>query len=170
MGSDAEVLALAGPAMQRIQLRGRPVLPGLCENPIHIIRDGLKFNLELRWDDIKSLADAMVMLRWQVAITPPPQWVRMVGGFSEHQIAERHLPTLDERNKAAPDTPVFILRLYDRALLNGAALRAVGCSGTCSRTPRSPAASSRCFCDRAGTITCASTRGYRGRMRSCRGG
>ena len=26
----------------------------------------------------------------------------------------------------APDTPVFILHLYDRALLNGAALRAVG--------------------------------------------
>ncbi|WP_037000001.1 amidohydrolase family protein, partial [Ectopseudomonas composti] len=36
------------------------------------------------------------------------------------------LPTLDELNKAAPDTPVFVLHLYDRALLNSAALRAVG--------------------------------------------
>ncbi|WP_037005882.1 amidohydrolase family protein, partial [Ectopseudomonas composti] len=36
------------------------------------------------------------------------------------------LPTLDELNKAAPDTPVFVLHLYDRALLNRAALRAVG--------------------------------------------
>ena len=33
---------------------------------------------------------------------------------------------LKEINDAAPDTPVFILRLYDRALLNRAALRAVG--------------------------------------------
>jgi predicted amidohydrolase YtcJ len=33
---------------------------------------------------------------------------------------------LDEINAIAPDTPVFILHLYDRALLNGAALRAVG--------------------------------------------
>ena len=32
--------------------------------------------------------------------------------------------TLDEINRIAPDTPVFILRLYDRALLNAAALRA----------------------------------------------
>jgi len=126
VGSDAEVLTLAGPATQRIDLRGHPVLPGLCDNHIHIIRGGLNFNLELRWDGVKSLSDAMAMLRKQVAITPPPQWVRVVGGFSEHQFAERRLPTLNELNAAAPDTPVFILRLYDRALLNGAALRAVG--------------------------------------------
>ena len=123
-----EVLPLAGPATRHIDLRGHPVLPGLCDNHIHIIRGGLNFNLELRWDGVKSLADAMAMLRRQVAITPPPQWVRVVGGFSEHQFAERRLPTLDELNAAAPDTPVFILRLYDRALLNGAALRAVGYS------------------------------------------
>ena len=36
------------------------------------------------------------------------------------------MPTLDELNQAAPDTPVFVLHLYDRALLNRAALRAVG--------------------------------------------
>jgi predicted amidohydrolase YtcJ len=36
------------------------------------------------------------------------------------------MPTLKEINEAAPDTPVFILRLYDRAMLNAAALRAVG--------------------------------------------
>lgn len=128
VGSDAEVLALAGPATQRIHLHGRPVLPGLCDNHIHIIRGGLNFNLELRWDGVPSLADAMAMLRKQVAVTPPPQWVRVVGGFSEHQFAERRLPTLQELNAAAPDTPVFILRLYDRALLNAAALRAVGYS------------------------------------------
>ena len=68
----------------------------------------------------------MAMLKRQVASTPPPQWVRVVGGFTEHQFAEKRLPTLDEINAAAPETPVFILHLYDRALLNAAALRAVG--------------------------------------------
>jgi predicted amidohydrolase YtcJ len=52
--------------------------------------------------------------------------VRVVGGWSEFQFAERRMPTLDELNQAAPDTPVFVLHLYDRALLNRAALRAVG--------------------------------------------
>jgi predicted amidohydrolase YtcJ len=126
VGSDAEVLALAGPSTRRIDLQGQAVLPGLIDNHLHIIRGGLSFNLELRWDGVPSLADAMALLRAQVAITPAPQWVRVVGGFSEHQFAEKRLPTLDELNAAAPDTPVFILHLYDRALLNGAALRAVG--------------------------------------------
>jgi predicted amidohydrolase YtcJ len=66
------------------------------------------------------------MLKAQVDRTPAPQWVRVVGGFTEHQFAEKRLPTIDELNAIAPDTPVFILHLYDRALLNGAALRAVG--------------------------------------------
>jgi len=126
VGRDHEVMALAGPATRVIDLRGRRVLPGLIDNHLHLIRGGLNFNMELRWDGVRSLADAMAMLKAQVAITPAPQWVRVVGGFTEHQFAEKRLPTLEELNAVAPDTPVFILHLYDRALLNGAALRAVG--------------------------------------------
>ncbi len=126
VGDDRTVMALAGPETRLIDLKGRRVLPGLIDNHLHIIRGGLNFNMELRWDGVRSLADAMAMLKAQVAITPPPQWVRVVGGFTEHQFAEKRLPTLDEINAVAPDTPVFILHLYDRALLNGAALRAVG--------------------------------------------
>lgn len=126
VGRSADVLPLAGTATRVVDLQGRAVLPGLIDNHLHIIRGGLNFNLELRWDGVRSLADAMAMLRQQVAITPAPQWVRVVGGFTEHQFAEKRLPTIDELNAVAPDTPVFILHLYDRALLNGAALRAVG--------------------------------------------
>jgi len=126
VGSAAEVLALAGPSTRVIDVHGRRVLPGLIDNHLHIIRGGLNYNLELRWDGVRSLADAMAMLKAQVAITPAPQWVRVVGGFTEHQFAEKRLPTIDELNAVAPDTPVFLLHLYDRAILNGAALRAVG--------------------------------------------
>src|SRR6266851_10529313 len=126
VGADKEVMALAGPTTKVVDLKGRRVLPGLIDNHLHIIRGGLNFNMELRWDGVRSLSDAMAMLKRQVAITPPPQWVRVVGGFTEHQFAEKRLPTLDEINAVAPETPVFILNLYDRALLNGAALRAVG--------------------------------------------
>ncbi|APW37411.1 amidohydrolase [Rhodoferax koreense] len=126
VGRDHEVMPLAGPHTRVIDLRGKRVLPGLIDNHLHIIRGGLNFNLELRWDGVRSLADAMAMLKRQVDVTPAPQWVRVVGGFTEHQFAEKRLPTIDELNAVAPDTPVFLLHLYDRALLNGAALRAVG--------------------------------------------
>jgi predicted amidohydrolase YtcJ len=126
VGQDHEVMPLAGPDTKVIDLRGKRVLPGLIDNHLHIIRGGLNFNLELRWDGVRSLADAMGMLKRQVDTTPAPQWVRVVGGFTEHQFIEKRLPTIDELNAVAPDTPVFLLHLYDRALLNGAALRAVG--------------------------------------------
>jgi predicted amidohydrolase YtcJ len=126
VGSEKEVLSLAGDGTQIVDLKGQRVLPGLIDNHLHIIRGGLNFNMELRWDGVRSLSDAMSMLKQQVAITPPPQWVRVVGGFTAHQFDEKRLPTIDELNTVAPDTPVFLLHLYDRALLNGAALRAVG--------------------------------------------
>jgi predicted amidohydrolase YtcJ len=115
-----------GDATKVVDLNGRSVVPGLNDSHIHLIRGGLNYNLELRWEGVPSLADALRMLREQALRTPHPQWVRVVGGWTEFQFAERRMPTLEEINAAAPDTPVFILHLYDRALLNQAALRAVG--------------------------------------------
>src|ERR1700719_4252982 len=135
VGSESETMKLRGPSTKVIDLRGRRMLPGLIDNHLHIIRGGLNFNMELRWDGVKSLADAMAMLKRQVAVTPPPQWVRVVGGFTEHQFVEKRLPTIEELNAVAPDTPVFLLHLYDRAILNGAALRAVGYT---KNTPEPP--------------------------------
>ena len=126
VGNDREVLRLAGPNTRLVDLKKKSVLPGLYDNHTHVVRGGLNYNMELRWDGVRSLADAMEMLRRQVAITPAPQWVRVVGGFTEHQFIEKRLPTIEEINAVAPDTPVFLLHLYDRALLNAAALRVVG--------------------------------------------
>jgi len=136
VGQEQDVMPLAGPSTRVIDLKGRRVLPGLIDNHLHIIRGGLNFNMELRWDGVRSLADAMAMLKRQVAVTAPPQWVRVVGGFTAHQFEEKRLPTIEEINAVAPDTPVFLLHLYDRALLNAAALRAVGYT---TDTPDPPA-------------------------------
>jgi predicted amidohydrolase YtcJ len=115
-----------GPSTKVIDLKRRRVIPGLNDSHLHVIRGGLNYNMELRWDGVPSLADALRMLKDQVQRTPRGQWVRVVGGWTEFQFAERRMPTLEEVNAAAPDTPVFILHLYCRALLNKAALRACG--------------------------------------------
>src|SRR5438445_4462938 len=126
IGSDREVMRFRDERTKLIDLNKRIVIPGLNDSHLHLIRGGLNYNLELRWDGVPSLADGLRMLREQAQRTPPGQWVRVVGGWSEVQFAERRMPTLDELNRAAPDTPVFVLHLYDRALLNRAALGAVG--------------------------------------------
>ena len=125
-GNSDEMLRLADPATTVIDAKGRTVIPGLNDSHMHPIRGGLNYNMELRWDGVPSLADALRMLKEQAGRTPAPQWVRVIGGWTEFQFAERRMPTLEEINAVAPDTPVFVLHLYDRALLNGAALHAVG--------------------------------------------
>jgi predicted amidohydrolase YtcJ len=136
-GTSDEVLRQRGPATRVIDARGRTVIPGLNDSHLHLIRGGLNYNLELRWDGVPSLADALRMLREQARRTPAPQWVRVVGGWTEFQFAERRMPTLDEINAVSPDTPVFVLHLYDRAILNRAALQAVGYT---KNTPDPPGA------------------------------
>jgi predicted amidohydrolase YtcJ len=126
IGTDGEVLALKGSDTKVIDVKRHTVIPGLNDSHIHTIRGGLNFNMELRWDGVPSLADALSMLREQALRTAPPQWVRVVGGWNEFQFAERRMPKIAEINEASPEVPVFVLHLYDRAWLNGAALRAVG--------------------------------------------
>ncbi|WP_227793658.1 amidohydrolase [Paenibacillus guangzhouensis] len=126
VGDDAEIMKYVGSSTQVVNANQRMLIPGLNDSHIHLIRGGLNYNLELRWDGVPSVADALRMLKKQVDRTPAPHWVRVVGGWTEFQFIERRMPTLDEINRIAPDTPVFILNLYRQAFLNKAALRVIG--------------------------------------------
>ena len=134
-GNDADIMKLAGTNTNVINLNKRRVIPGLNDSHTHLIRGGLNYNMELRWEGVPSLSIALDMLKKQAERTPAPQWVRVVGGWSEFQFKERRMPTLDEINKAAPDTPVFILHLYGQALLNKAAITVLGID---KKTPNPP--------------------------------
>ena len=137
VGSDAEIVPLADARTRVVDVERRRVIPGLTDSHTHVIRGGLNYNMELRWDGVRSLHAALEMLKAQARVTPPPQWVRVVGGWNETQFAEKRLPTLKEINAAAPETPVFVLNLYNQAFLNRAALRAVGYTRD---TPQPPGA------------------------------
>ncbi|WP_258314877.1 amidohydrolase [Streptomyces sp. Act143] len=126
VGGDKDVAGQVGPATRVVDALGRRMIPGLNDSHLHVIRGGLNYVLELRWDGVRSLRQGLAMLREQAARTPRGQWVRVVGGWSAEQFAERRLPTVAELNAAAPDTPVFVLHLYQSAILNRAAVKAAG--------------------------------------------
>ena len=68
-----------------VSAKGRRVVPGLIDSHTHIIRQGVNFAMELRWDEMPSLADGLRALRAQAQKTPPGAWVRVVGGWSADQ-------------------------------------------------------------------------------------
>lgn len=135
VGSNSEVAALRGPNTRTVDAKGRRLIPGLFDSHLHVIRGGRFYNTELRWDGVRSLARAMQMLREQARRTPPGQWVRVVGGWSSHQFAEKRFPTLAEINEATGAVPTFILYLYGHAYLNKAGLQQLGID---ENTPNPP--------------------------------
>lgn len=135
VGSNTELAALRGPNTRTVDARGRRLIPGLFDSHLHVIRGGRFYNAELRWDGVRSLSRALQMLREQARRTPPGQWVRVVGGWSPYQFAEKRFPTLAEINKATGNVPAFILYLYGHAYVNQAGLQKLGID---EHTPNPP--------------------------------
>ncbi|WP_413558962.1 amidohydrolase [Bdellovibrio sp. HCB209] len=125
VGTNDEVMKLKSDSTKIIDAKGRTVIPGLTDTHHHPIRAGLNYNLELRWDGVKSLKEGLKMIKEQAARTPEGQWVRVVGGWSPHQFKENRFPTIKELNEASPNRPVFVMYLYSKAFLNEAGVKAL---------------------------------------------
>jgi predicted amidohydrolase YtcJ len=126
VGTDRDISALVGPKTLVIDALGRRLVPGLNDSHLHVIRGGRMFALELRWDQVPTLAEGLRLLADRAATTPKGQWVRVIGGWSEFQFEERRMPTLAEINAATGDVPAFVMHLYQGGILNQAAVRSLG--------------------------------------------
>jgi predicted amidohydrolase YtcJ len=111
---------------QAIDAKGKTVVSGLNDSHMHVIREGLNYNAELRWDGVKTLKRAMEMLKEQAARTPPGVWIKVIGGWNEYGFEEKRQPTIEEINAAVPDKPVFITYLYGKAFLNKKGIEVLG--------------------------------------------
>jgi len=126
VGSDSEVMRWRGNDTRVISAGGHRVIPGLNDNHLHGVRGAFMYNLELRWDGVPSLARGLEMIEVQAKRTPAEQWVRVMGGWTPFQFAERRMPTVAELNQAAPDVPVLVLFAYSEVLLNRTAVQRLG--------------------------------------------
>jgi predicted amidohydrolase YtcJ len=75
------------------------------------------------------------MIREQAKRTPKGQWVRVIGAWSPYHFKERRLPTVQELNAAAPETPVLVLFLYSRGFLNSAGVQAMNVTSEAKAPP-----------------------------------
>jgi predicted amidohydrolase YtcJ len=136
VGSNDEIRRFAAPNTRTIDLKGRTVLPGLFDSHTHVLRGGRTWDLEVNWVNVKSLAEGFKLIADRAAKVPPGTWIRVVGGWHDTQLVEKRMPTVAELDAVAPNHPVWMQRLYDRAILNTAGLKALGITADVQDPPR----------------------------------
>lgn len=125
VGTDDEVLALAGPRTRRIDLAGRLVLPGLVDSHGHLRSLGEQLaGLDLR--GVAGPEEAARRAREAAARLGPGEWVTGAG-WDENLWPGRRLPDHRPLTAAVPDRPVWLLRVdWHTGWANRAALEAAG--------------------------------------------
>jgi predicted amidohydrolase YtcJ len=128
VGTDAEVLRLAGPATRRVDLRGRTMTPGLLDAHAHFSGGGADrlFVLDLSYPGVKSLADVAAAVKARAATLPKGSWIAG-RGWDEGKLAERRLITAADLDAVSPDHPVYLTQTTGHyGVANRAALRLAG--------------------------------------------
>lgn len=128
VGDTDEIRALAGPDTTERDLRGRTAIPGLVDSHVHLRQVGMDL-ARVTLFDARSIADVLDAVAEAAAERADGEWVLAGWGWHESHLAEDRLPTRDELDGAAPDNPVFVPRGAHVAVLNSAALAAVGIDG-----------------------------------------
>jgi len=126
VGTDGEMRRWNGPHTRQINLGGRTVIPGLIDSHIHATVAGLNWDSELHWQSLRTLAAGLQQIAAASKEKPAGTWIVVAGGWMSTQFAERRLPTRAELDAAAPEHPVYLQILGQAALLNSAALKALG--------------------------------------------
>jgi len=126
VGTDGEMRRWNGPQTREINLGGRTVIPGLIDSHIHATVAGLNWDSELHWQSLRTLAAGLKEIAAAAQVKPAGTWIVVAGGWMPTQFAERRLPTRAELDGAAPGHPVYLQILGQAALLNSAALKALG--------------------------------------------
>jgi predicted amidohydrolase YtcJ len=125
VGSNDEVLALAGGRARKIDLGGKTVLPGFIDAHSHPSIAGRAHLVSVDCD-LRSIAAILAALRERAAKTPPGQWV--IGfKYDDTKTSEGRALTREDLDSAVPDHPTVVEhRGGHTAWVNSAGLKAAG--------------------------------------------
>ncbi|MBN2288914.1 MAG: amidohydrolase [Candidatus Glassbacteria bacterium] len=126
VGSDEQVLKLAGPRTGKIDLGGRTAVPGLIEAHAHPERASLS-EAEGTFPNPRTLGQLLDWIREQAQRKPAGEWIIHPKMFAT-RLLEMRAPTLWELDSVAPENPVFLNGSYGGSI-NSAAMRASGITG-----------------------------------------
>jgi len=123
VGSNKQILKLAGYDTERIDLRGRTVIPGMIDAHSHFDKAATS---ELA-GEIAVVRTVQEILDWvaeSAAKKPDGEWIIHPKLFST-RVREMRYPTKEQLDAVAPDNPVFLNGSYG-GMVNSCALRISG--------------------------------------------
>jgi predicted amidohydrolase YtcJ len=123
VGSNAEILKLAGSGTEQIDLGGRTVLPGLMDSHVHAPAASM-YEFEQPVPDMESVEDVLAYLRARAQATAPGKWITLSQVFIT-RLREQRYPTRAELDAVAPRHPIAF-RTGPDASLNSLALSMSG--------------------------------------------
>jgi|MEHZ01.5.fsa_nt_MEHZ011332126.1_11 hypothetical protein len=128
-GSNLEMMSYAGLNSEVTDLAGQTVVPGLIDNHMHFVRGTKHWYRLVRWDGVKSRAQALEMVKERAAQLPEGEWLMVMGGFIFDQFQDNaEIFSREELDEVLADRPLYIQEGYGRAFVNSAALEAAGIS------------------------------------------
>jgi len=106
VGKNADVLNLAAPGVQKLDLGGKTVLPGFIDAHSHPAQAGLS-HLRMVDCDLRSISSIQVALRERAAKTPAGEWV-LGFKYDDTKTEDGRPLSIADLDTAVPDHPVHI--------------------------------------------------------------
>lgn len=123
VGSDKDVLAMAGSRTQQIDLNGRLMLPGFTDAHVHFLQYAIRRN-QVSLFGVEAFAEVIQRVETTVAQAALGEWV-LGWGWDEHLWDV--VPTAAYLDNIAPHNPVVLARMDMHTWwVNSAALRQAG--------------------------------------------
>ncbi len=119
VGSNSEILSLAGAATETFDLEGKTVLPGLHDSHIHLaqrVADPPE-TLIAKMSQARSIQEIVEVVRQKVEATPPGELVWLPRGPSVNLIEEKRWPTRHDLDPVSPDHPVILIFALDLVIV-----------------------------------------------------
>jgi predicted amidohydrolase YtcJ len=107
VGTDRDILRLAGIATQIIDLHGRTATPGLIDSHAHIADGGIGELYDVQLTDAISIEEIVRRVKLGIASLKPGEW--LVGeGWDEGKLTERRYVLAEDLDKVSLDNPVWL--------------------------------------------------------------